>query len=287
MGLWITSMFSDNLEIVLGFILIFTFGILHGSNDLLIINALQGNQKKYTFFKVLMLYLLTVFAAIIVFYLIPIAALLLFVLFSSYHFGQQQWESRKLEFSPTALKAFYFIYGLLILELLFVLNQSDVIEIVQEITAYKLTPDLIFFSFIVSAFSFILISIYAIIKASSYKKIIVEEFFYLIVLAIIFKVSTLIWGFTIYFIFWHSIPSLFEQVNYVYGNFNRKNFLQYCKNAFPYWMISIIGITILYFIFKEEKIFTAIFFSFIAAITFPHALIMNTMFSKNAKGNHR
>jgi hypothetical protein len=50
------------------------------------------------------------------------------------------------------------------------------------------------------------------------------------------------------------------------------------KTAFPYWLASIIGITIVFFIFKDDTIFNAIFFSFIAAVTFPHALVINKMF---------
>jgi Brp/Blh family beta-carotene 15,15'-monooxygenase len=92
-------------------------------------------------------------------------------------------------------------------------------------------------------------------------------------------VSTLIWGFTIYFIFWHSIPSLYEQITYIYKDFNNVNIFSYLKKAFPYWIISLIGIAIVYYIFKEEKLFYAIFFSFLAAITFPHALVMNKMFT--------
>ena len=36
-GLWIVSFFSNKIQIFLGFSLIFTFGILHGANDLLLI----------------------------------------------------------------------------------------------------------------------------------------------------------------------------------------------------------------------------------------------------------
>ena len=111
-----------------------------------------------------------------------------------------------------------------------------------------------------------------------FKAIIIKELFLLLIFTIIFKVSTLIWGFTIYFIFWHSIPSLLEQVTFIYGTFTMKNIKRYCLKAIPYWFLSLMGISIVYFIFKEEKIFYAIFFSFIAAVTFPHTLVINKMF---------
>jgi hypothetical protein len=58
--------------------------------------------------------------------------------------------------------------------------------------------------------------------------------------------------------------------------------LQYCKNALPYWVVSIIGVALVYFVFKDENSFYALFFSFLAAVTFPHAIIINKMF-KNKK----
>jgi Brp/Blh family beta-carotene 15,15'-monooxygenase len=108
---------------------------------------------------------------------------------------------------------------------------------------------------------------------------ILKELFYLIVFTIIFRTSSLIWGFSIYFVIWHSIPSILEQMKFLYGKFSFQNFKSYCKSALIYWLISIMGITLLYYIFKEKQIFNAIFFSFLAAITFPHAFIITKMFS--------
>ena len=64
-----------------------------------------------------------------------------------------------------------------------------------------------------------------------------------------------------------------------------KNHLDYFKKAFPYWIVSLIGIIIVYFIFRQKQIFYAIFFSFIAAITFPHTIVINKMF-KQKKRHH-
>jgi Brp/Blh family beta-carotene 15,15'-monooxygenase len=90
----------------------------------------------------------------------------------------------------------------------------------------------------------------------------------------------LIWGFAIYFILWHSIPSIINQVVYLKGEFNWKNFGSYIKTAFAYWLVSLIGIAVLYLLFKDIKIFNALFFSFLAAITFPHVLVIYFLFKK-------
>jgi hypothetical protein len=56
--------------------------------------------------------------------------------------------------------------------------------------------------------------------------------------------------------------------------------LKYIKAALPYWLVSLVGIAVLFLIFKDEKHFHSLFFAFIAAVTFPHAIVMLTMFSK-------
>ena len=279
LGLWITSMFSGDFEIILGFLLIFSFGILHGSNDILLIHSISITKTKYPFIRVLATYLIIVLAAVILFYILPSTGLVLFILFSAYHFGEQHWEYRTLNISKYLKNTLYFVYGLLVLQLLFVLNPIDVIKVVFSITGHTLQSAFIIYSFVANSIVFILITIVLVMESDYIKAILLKELLYLVIFTIIFKVSTLIWGFTIYFILWHSIPSLYEQVNFIYGAFNKKNVFQYCKKSFPYWVLSLIGIGIVYVIFKEEKIFYAIFFSFIAAVTFPHTLVINKMFA--------
>ncbi len=281
-GLWIASIFSDQVEIVLGFILIFSFGILHGSNDILLISSISNSKLEYPFFKVLGTYLVTVGAAVLSFYFFPIIALVLFVIFSAFHFGEQHWSNREVSSSKIIRNIFYFIYGLLVLQTLFILNSEEVIEVAKSITNYQLNHVLIIYSFIVNVVLLTIFIIHLTLNSKEFRSVLILELFYLLIFGIIFKASSLIWGFTIYFILWHSIPSLFEQVTYIYGAFNKNNMFNYFKKALPFWLISLLGILIVYFIFKGEKMFYAIFFSFIAAVTFPHALIINKMF-KNKK----
>lgn len=284
LGLWVTSVIPSQIEIVLGLILIFTFGILHGSNDILLIKTIENTKTKNPYFRVLVTYIIIVLSSVIIFYLIPAVALILFIIFSGFHFGEQHWETKKLPLNKYVKQIFYISYGLLILTLIFFFNIEDVKNVILSITTYSITENTITYSFFISAAIFSILFFYAVFKSKMDKIEIIREVFYLVVFSIVFKVSTLIWGFTIYFIFWHSIPSLFEQIRFMYGNFNKKHLFKYCKNAFPYWLISIIGMSIMFYIFKDDHILYAILFSFIAAITFPHSIVINKMF-RNKKRN--
>jgi Brp/Blh family beta-carotene 15,15'-monooxygenase len=282
MGLWITSLLPEAFELFLGFILIFTFGMVHGSNDIMIVDKLS-KKTNLTFFKILSTYLIVVTAAILIFYFIPVLAMVLFILFSAYHFGEQHWEEVLSNLSLPLQKFFFFCYGLLILYLVFLFNVEAVIEIIYEITSLELND--IYASEVTQILFVILFLITgkAVYKKQIAIKSVLRELFSLLVFAIIFNSSSLIWGFTIYFIFWHSIPSLLDQITFIYGDLKKKSILKYVKAAFPYWLVSLVGIAALFLIFKDEKHFHSLFFAFIAAVTFPHAIVMLEMFSKKER----
>jgi Brp/Blh family beta-carotene 15,15'-monooxygenase len=280
LGLWVNTHVPESFELILGFILIFTFGMIHGSNDLLIVNKILKNIKHYSKFALLTAYLFIVSIAILIFYWAPSLAMILFIIFSAYHFGEQHWDHR-FSTSKTLLKSsFYFSYGMLILFMLFNFNDTGVKLIVFEITWYEIT-NLYVNTVLAILGGFIGVVLFTefLTKRLSIQ-IILKELFTLAVLAIIFSSSSLIWGFSIYFILWHSIPSLIEQITFIYGDVKTDSALKYCKAALPYWVISLVGMVILYAIFSSEKQFYSLFFAFIAAVTFPHAFVMLRMFSK-------
>jgi Brp/Blh family beta-carotene 15,15'-monooxygenase len=284
LGLWVATLFSENVESALGFILIFSFGIMHGSNDILLIDKLSEQTNKRSLAKVLGSYILILVFAFIAFYFVPMVTLILFILFSGYHFGEQHWEQKLKTHSKILNSLFYLCYGLVILFFLLVMNADQVIEVIKIITNITTSSLLFQNGLITVAILFIVTAGLIAGKDPLFIKNISKELFYLLIFGIVFKMSSLIWGFTIYFILWHSIPSLFDQVHFIYGQFGKNELWSYFKKAFPYWLISIIGVLITYGILKDSVLFYAVFFSFIAAVTFPHSLIISRMFKskKNA-----
>ncbi len=283
LGLWIASFFSKEYQIVIGFVLIFSFGILHGANDILLIEKVNKKNRRLSFVKILINYILFVIAGAIFFYLLSGLALALFILVSAYHFGEQHWQKIQKNFKKWLVMLFQFSYGIFILSLLFNFNAQEVKLVVFEITRISITAKYTMLLLIISSISLVSIGSFFYWKSIEFRKIIITEIFYILVFAVIFNTSSLIWGFTIYFISWHSIPSIVDQVTFLYGRFTFDNFISYFKSALFYWISSLIGIAILYYLFKDEKIFNAIFFSFLAAITFPHALVILKMFDNETE----
>lgn len=278
-GLWLTSYLSNKYQIILGFFLILSFGVLHGANDLVLIDQLKSN-KKLDFVKIIGIYVSIVGISVLLFTNIPIVALLLFILVSSYHFGEQHWNEIIKTNKSFITPMFQFNYGLLILVILFYFNSKEVIEIIFEITKYTLSTEFIETALLITLSLFVVLSIRLYQISTEFKNNLIEQLFYLVVLAIVFKASSLIWGFTIYFIFWHSIPSLNDQLIFLYGSSTWADFKKYFKTAFIYWFISLIGVFGLYYIAKDMVVFDALFFAFLASITFPHFIVILNMYQK-------
>jgi Brp/Blh family beta-carotene 15,15'-monooxygenase len=282
--LWLNSFFTEKTEIIIAFTLIFTIGILHGANDLVLIKNSKTTKNNFSFLKSLLYYIIVVLSGLLLFYLLPPLALFLFIIVSAFHFGDQQGLYFKYDTPKIILVAYPFIYGLLILFLLFFFNQTEVESIVNTIIRIQLPTLYITEILITTLFLFTAITAFYYWKFECFRSKIIIELFYLLVFTILFKTSSLIWGFAIYFIIWHSVPSILDQMKFIYGTVTLEHFKTYCKNGFAYWLASIIGILILYFLFKDQEIFNALFFSFLAAITFPHVLVILKMMHKKQEG---
>ncbi len=279
-GLWLNSFLSIDFQLFVGFILILSFGILHGANDLALIKNVNTYNKVEKFYKIVLYYIFIVIIGAFLFYIIPWLALTLFILISGYHFGEQQW-NKLLKTDMKIVKFLYeLVYGLIILFMIFTFQAEEVQNIIMAITTIEV-PIFIFLLILkIMLILFILLSVFFYFRIKRFKNYFLKELFYLLVFSIIFKASSLIWGFALYFIFWHSIPSMMDQITFLFGKVNFNNFKLYFRSAFVYWIVSLIGIGLLYFIFKDQKIFNALFFSFLASITFPHVVVIVKMFGK-------
>ena len=242
---------------------------MHGANDLLLIKEVSEN---YNFKLQFLYYVIMVGGFFLFFYNIPILALITFVLLSSYHFGEHQWTLfDKIE--NYFIKTFYFFYGLTIFSLLFYFNITEVSEIIFDITTIQLSKNFFFYLLVSSS---LMSFINSLLLFSKIKNQLITQIILLALLIITFKTCGLIWSFAIYFVFWHSLPSIKEQTIFIYGKAEKESIKNYFKKAFLYWLLSIIVLIITYYLFKanQDKLIS-IFFSFLAAITFPHTFVVS------------
>tara|TARA_B110000003_G_scaffold276552_1_gene323818 strand:+ start:6819 stop:7646 length:828 start_codon:yes stop_codon:yes gene_type:complete len=272
LALIIAFLSSEYIQNIIGIIAILCIGIIHGANDIKIISTFSNNGNKFKYFS---FYLLTVLIGCLLFFFLPSIALLVFVLVSCFHFGEQHWESK---LKPNKYNSFfYFFYGGVIFLLLFIIKHEDVSIVISQITGINFESIFFQISFLIF-FLFFFIIIF-------FKKefiLLFIEILLLLFFILVFSNSTLIYAFSFYFIIWHSLPSLKSQINNLYGEVSYASIYNYVKSSILYWLISIVGLFSFYYFFDiQSNYFLPLFFSFLAAITFPHVIVISLMFQTN------
>ena len=273
--------FTDFIGNIIGLALILSVGIIHGANDLLIIKNVSGKTSKKSYIKSFILYIFVVFLGIALFYTFPKLAIYLFVLISIFHFGEQYWESKGITkvqnqwfisvFTP------YILHGLLVFNLIFLNNLMDVNIILEKFTINELSDNILNTSLFLISFLYL----FSILWNSSTRIHFINEILFFGLFYIITKNSTLLFSFAFYFAFFHSILSMNDQIKFVYGKVNYSNVKKYILFASPYFILALIFLYILYNNFNiYSDQFLPLFFSFLAAITFPHVFVIEKMYNK-------
>lgn len=271
--LWLAVYLPIDFEVYLACFFILSVGLLHGANDIKIIKSIY-QQKNLSFYKTLVLYIGVVILGTLMFYFIPAITLLLFVLVSGYHFGEQHFHH--IDSNNRYLKQLlYFSYGCAVIFLLLYTNATESLKIISQITSFNFSSYILGIGLLVSLLVFFTCFglLFKVVKQP------VRELFNLLVFFVIFKTASLIWAFAVYFVLWHSLPSLKDQIEYLYKNVNKQSIKAYIKSSFIYWLVSVIGLFVFFnFLVEESDMFYAVFFSFLAAITFPHVIVMSKIF---------
>jgi len=272
-SLWLAVYFEHAVENLLAYILILSFGILHGANDIKLLQVeAKKKSKPYDFLRILAYYVFFVLSVAGLFYILPSIALGLFILFSAYHFGEQHWIS-KINGSSRYSIFLFTAYGLVILFLLFEAHSLEVSDIIFDISKVYINNT---YYQIMLGISFIIFVLLFLVKYKQIQCNILLELFYLLVFFIIFNTASLLWAFAIFFILWHAIPSLGDQITYLYGDLSRKHFIKYLRTSVIYWLASVITLVLLFFFMEgSSQEFIPFLFSFLAAITFPHVLVIS------------
>ena len=263
---------------ILGFILILSIGVIHGANDLLIIKKYTRKNSLKSQISYFLYYLGLVFLGFVFFYLFPSIALLSFVLVSIYHFGEQHWEVNTSNADFINIKRIYpiILHGLVFFVIVFMNN----IDIVNDVLLSFNTISLDYTYLIILLIVLFLIYMSLLLLSKSIRGYFVDEFIFFILLFLLTLNSSLIFGFSIYFIFFHSVLSIKDQVKYIYGDDNSQYIKKYLISALPYFILALLFLIGFYlFIDFESLDILPIMFTFLAAITFPHVIVIEKMYS--------
>jgi lycopene beta-cyclase len=260
-----TSLVS-NLALLVGFLYV---GIPHGALD----HLLLKKKDSSVFFFVLM-YLLIIALYFTLWYYLTLVSLILFILFSSFHFGESEYEEAKKKTSDIFHYARNFMFGLSILLFIILTHVNEAITIIADLKA--LHPVLLtFLSHPVYPVALSILSItYVAFEAFRIGK---YSLFGLLLLLLLGIKASLIFAFGLYFIFQHS----FNAWGHLQLGLNMTESSLY-KKALPYTLGALgIFIGLLIFLSNTAIDTTSIIssmFIFLACISLPHFILMHLFY---------
>jgi Brp/Blh family beta-carotene 15,15'-monooxygenase len=280
-ALWLGLQLPTPVQEGLGFFLILTIGLSHGANDLRIfLHSKDGKQIKKPLF--IAVYVLVTSLGFLGFYVIPSPFLIIFIVVSGFHFGQEHFEHlpSHRRFWPQLLQ---WCYGSLILLGLLALNKQESLEIISDLTHKDISKQWIFIPLYISMIGTIICG------AITYSKQPVSFFFregiILFLLFIIFSTTSVVWSFTIYFVFWHSIPSIHHQIKHLYQVVNTKSISRYIKDSILFYIAALFFLAgLYYFLSANATYFASVLVAFLGGITFPHVFVMHQLNKSSDKG---
>lgn len=258
-------------QTIIAFLMIFSIGIIHGANDLQLIQKKTQKKTKMFFFNTLAIYIGVVLIGIILFFSLPSLGLLFFVGFSAFHFGEQHLEAKIASTFSSPIKTLIYIsYGTALFGLLFTLQWVEVHQIIYAISGQFVSKQLTELFFFIGLGVFVLTAAFS----PNLRRWLFFELVLLFFIGLLFSRVSLILGFGLYFVIWHSIPSMRDQFAFLYPK-ESKPLRRYLLSSAPYWLLSLLGLGGVYFFFDwHSEAFLPLFFSFLAAITFPHTIVM-------------
>ena len=274
LGLGITTLFlvlpnlPQEIQLFIFALIILLVGIPHGGIDHLIHNPTITPRGLARF---ILRYLLLMLGYGLMWWFLPLAALIAFLGMSAYHFGQSHFlEQGKLENKEGLL---YLLKGAFFLFLILFGDWSMTQKILSSMISIDLSEE-----FRLGFLGFLLVSSLIAQGFSTQPFGLTDGLDYLI-LAPILYFSPLLIGFSVYFGFWHSLPSMLAEYAYLRNIPAFNSPLKFGKQLLPFSGISLVGITAILVVgleFLAPNQLYLLFFVLISLISLPHILYMDT-----------
>lgn len=275
---WWWPDFLQHIQYPLLILLLLLIGLPHGATDFLLFRHLRGpvlsNQQVFRFF---FYYLLTVISYLVVWLFWPIPAFLLFLLISTYHFGQSNWEYITLPRWPATV--LNILWGTVVLggSVLWHWEESSIIisQLIGPLPSWtshtmENIQWLLLLSLILSMSGLWLA------RKITAQQLLVESG-KLGVLTFLFLNTPMLVGFTLYFSLWHSMSSLLSQITFYRRKWPAFTLLDYYRQAAPFTLLAIVGLLGMILgqsILFPDISFISILLIFIACITLPHIFLV-------------
>tara|TARA_Y100000589_G_C27157181_1_gene631289 strand:+ start:108 stop:968 length:861 start_codon:yes stop_codon:yes gene_type:complete len=265
---------SINHQLIFSAFFISFFGIPHGAIDNIIARHKTGINNIVFY----IIYLLVLLIFLSIWYMSPDIAFWTFLLISAYHFGESQLVTL---FRSNKFNHFVFLlWGTWLIVCLMYFNSSELEEIGNYSTIFSVNRSIL--SILPIVFFVTSISLFSILILLSLNKNLTlnhlfQELFTLGLVALTFYIFPFVIGFTLYFVFLHSIRVMYQEYDFLKSRINKLSYSSFIKLLLPNTIMFLFGLVIFLLLYSNNYFtisLSEILIVSISCVTVPHAFVM-------------
>ncbi len=275
---WLTPEMLLKIQYPLLILLVLSIGLPHGATDFLLFRRLQRvNLSRKQIFTFFIYYLLTIIGFLVLWFVFPLLSFIIFIIISSYHFGQSNWENIKIPRSFTFLINLF--WGAFAVGGPVFWHWDESQMVISQVIGF--TPDFSAVTLEKVQFGLVVINIVLVFLLKTIQSITLFQFYQelvkILVLSCLFYFTPMLIGFALYFGLWHALHSLLSQLSFYKKIWPEFTILDYYRQAAPYTIISVLGFFVMMvghpYVLPEVSMIST-FLIFIACVTLPHVLLI-------------
>jgi Brp/Blh family beta-carotene 15,15'-monooxygenase len=242
----------------------------------------NADLSKGQIVKFFVKYILTILGFLALWLTFPLIAFIIFILISSYHFGQSNWENIDMPKKYSLLLNIFWGAFAVGGPVLWHWYESKLIiaQVVGSIPDVSMTimSKIQIGIIVINSLIIFLLKYYQTITSYQFQK----ELGKLFVLSSLFYFTPMLVGFAMYFGLWHSLSSLMSQFSFIKKQWPGFSIRDYYRQATPYTVMAVFGFVIMVighpYILPEVSIIST-FLIFIACVTLPHIILVEESYS--------
>jgi Brp/Blh family beta-carotene 15,15'-monooxygenase len=268
----------------LAMMLILLLGVPHGATDHILFRHVKKDYDKGWLSRFFVRYFLLMGLLAMTWWVLPSLALMIFLAISAYHFGQSQWHHLKTDKSGKS--ALYISWGAFVLAAPLLWNYAETAPIIEHLIGENilLSTDYQFFIPVLLLALIIVQTLILYTKNIISKYKLLEEWGILLLLSGLFYSTSLLFGFAVYFVFWHSLDSVKDQIAQLKKIHPDYNLKRYLRQVIPFTLLAFGSIGLFVWLSPAALMSDAWisqFFILISIVTLPHSLLIDSFLEEN------
>lgn len=277
--------FPVSIQYGIVFILVGVVGMAHGSIDHIIAKDVLNIVPRRSTPLFVSVYLGVIALYVGLWYISPLTSFILFIAYSSFHFGQADTEVLAARLSKPAVVVLGTTYGLFIISAMIFFNTHYTtsicpewfMQIIPNETMITSSNYIFYFSFIFLLIQLIYHRIKGRVSSIALSLFIVQFSFVLIG----FMVLPPLVAFSVYFGLWHALLVLKKEYKEVRKLKIIQSFNHFIRALTPFTLISLAAMMLIIYLGSNTAHFTTIIA--ISVLAFPHTILMHLLYHKKTE----